>query len=381
MKRMICLVLAAMLLLTGCGGEKPAAAEETVPTETRGPILEVPTEPPAEPGVNVLVGEIPENGAVSAEELLRKEGTVTVTFETREEYEQVLHDLGYREFMLGYHVDMHTVEVLPKSLTYNDEAFRLELSANCNPIVNGTTDLGTVKQYDGWVLYGMKSEKACNITELDYQDFEGALCFDFFDNWRFDKLRQLDIFPAFYQNECYDLDDRGQYTRWACHEIRYYPYTGNLYNLVNVVEDMEIGPHGAPRMLVFWEKALVDAWSEMGLPFFEIYPGRLDANNKTVEGGNHIGLSNTEYTFEPGMTMEEWVNSPYNMDGWRYVNDALGGTMVSPERNYAILVDRDPAGNALALDDYRNSVGGYSLFAVSYEAYKALVDSLAVSEG
>ena len=81
------------------------------------------------------------------------------------------------------------------------------------------------------------------------------------------------------------------------------------------------------------------------------------------------------------MTMEEWVNSPYNMDGWRYVNDALGGTMVSPERNYAILVDRDPAGNALALDDYRNPVGGYSLFAVSYESYKALVDSLAVSEG
>lgn len=380
MKRMICLVLAAMLLLTGCGGTKEAAVAETVQPETEATTQSY-LQPLVEPGLNVLFGEVPEKAEVSAEELLRKEGTVTVTFETREEYEQFLHDLGYREIMLGYHVDMSTVEVLPKALTYNDEVFRMEMSANSNPIVDGASLLDTVRQYDGWVLYGTRSEKAYNITELDYQDFDGAMCMDLLDNWRYEKLRQLDIFPVWHRNECYDLDDRGQYTRWACHEIRYYPYTGNLYNLVNVVEDMEIGPHGAPRMLVFWEKALVDAWSEMGLPFFEIYPGRLDANNKAVEGGNHIGLSNTEYTFEPGMTMEEWVNSPYNMDGWRYVNDALGGTMVSPERNYAILVDRDPAGNALALDDYRNSVGGYSLFAVSYESYKALVDSLAVSEG
>lgn len=378
MKKMLCLLLAA-LLLTGCGGTKEAAVAETVQ-----PVTEATTQsylqPLVEPGLNVLFGEVPERAEVSAEELLRKEGTVTVTFETREEYEQLLHDLGYREIYLGYHVDMSTVEVLPRALTYNDEAFRLEMSANSNPIVDGASLPDTVRQYDGWVLYGTRSEKAYNITELDYMDFDGAMCFDFFDNWRYEKLRQLDIFPVWYQNECYDLNDRGQYTRWACHEIRYFPYTGNLYNLYNVVEDMEIGPHGAPRMLTNWEDALVETWFEMGLPMFEIYPGYLDQDGKPEFGGNHIALSNVEYSFEPGMTPEEWVNSAYNMDGWHYVNDKLGGTMIAPERNYAILVERDSQGNPLPLDAYRTSTGAYLLIAVGYESYKELLASLPASE-
>lgn len=375
MKKVFCLLLALSLLplLGACGSTVPA---ETVPaaTEPAKPVLNDPTQPPRDLSLTVFTGEVPPSAEVSAEALLQKEGTETVTFDTREEYGTMLHSLGYTEFILDYHIDMVQLEVYPKSLTYNDEAFRLELSAYCNPMIDMTTDPETVRQYDGWVLYGTKAGAAQNITDLRYEDYQEAYCMDFPDNWRYEKLRGLDICPAFMRNEVYGTDEQGNVIRWACHEIRYYPHTRNLYNLINVVEDMEIGCHSAPRMLMMWEDALVEAWSARGLPAFEIYPGYLDRQNRVVMGGDHIGLSNIYYSFEPDMTLEEWVRSPYNMDGWRFVNDALGGTMISPERNYAILVDRDANGNALTLDSCKTSYGTYVLIAVEYPEYTALLE-------
>ena len=177
MKKLIALLLAAVMLLsmTACGGsaepietapattEAPTTASTEVPTEEP---TEAPTEAPTEPRVAPTDFEavdpetLPE--PVPVEEQLQSEDTQTVTLGSLEEYEDLLWSLGFKEVRLaGVHQIVTNREGFcePVSLTYNDKAFRFDFSY-CITTLDGTT------KEDGWYMYGTKSNVLENITNL-----------------------------------------------------------------------------------------------------------------------------------------------------------------------------------------------------------------------
>ena len=184
MKKTLALLLAVIMLLSmvGCAGS--AGSVETAPTTTEAPTTaptEAPTEEPTEAPAEVprvaptnfeAVGPATLPEPIPVEEQLLCEDTRTVTLGSLEEYEDLLWSLGFEEVRLaGTHeawahktanefaiADAHCE---PTSLTYNNNAFRLDFTYSMV-----TRDGETIKE-DGWSMYGTKSTVMANVSPMD----------------------------------------------------------------------------------------------------------------------------------------------------------------------------------------------------------------------
>ena len=181
MKKAFCLILALCLFLTACGGT--SAPAETTPATTEAPTTapteapteeptEAPTEAPTEPRVAptdfeaVDPATLPE--PIPVEEQLLSEDTQTVTFETLEEYEDLLWSLGFKEVRITNTPTGITGQDAwcePVSLTYNNAAFRLEF-VYCSSHQNGDP-----RREEGWYMYGTKSCALSNVSYVDEEDY------------------------------------------------------------------------------------------------------------------------------------------------------------------------------------------------------------------
>lgn len=354
------------IFLAGCNQKQPAvsettiaAVEETVATEA---VTEVTTEP-------VYIG--------IAEELLLDEDTVTVSFETAEEYEAFIRELGYPEFVLNYYAGKDFTELAckPRSLTYNDQVIRLDFSYIDNPMVNRASDLETEILFEGWVMYGMKADGAMNITGLEFDDYEWFHSMDWMDLVLPAATKKLDNIPQMIRTECYDDDLQMNPTAWAYHASSYYPHTGNLYNFLYVAQSMDKIAANTPRILQEWDEALMETWQAQDIPAFEFVVCRLEGEGKLVPSNpRHIYLTNTTACFEYGMTLKDWAESAYNYDKWRYVNTENGPVLYSPEKHYVAMPQCDAQGNLCAIDSGKNS-GRYEVYMLPYEDYCLLTES------
>lgn len=191
MKKLIALLLAAAMLLsmTACGGS--AEPVETAPATTEAPTTapaespseeptEAPTEAPTEPRVAptdfeaVDPATLPE--PIPVEEQLLSEDTQTVTFETLEEYEDLLWSLGFKEVRLAGTHEAYARETgnrfiladaycEPVALTYNNTAFRFDFTYCMT-----TRDGETIKEED-WFMYGTKSTEMANVSPMGDEKF------------------------------------------------------------------------------------------------------------------------------------------------------------------------------------------------------------------
>ena len=191
MKKLIVLLLATAMLLsmTACGGAAepvetaPATTEAPTTAPTEAPTEEptgAPTEAPTEPRVAptdfeaVDPATLPE--PIPVEEQLLSEDTQTVTLGSLEEYEDLLWSLGFEEVRLaGTHeawaqktanefaiADAHCE---PVSLTYNNNAFRLDFTYSM------VTRNGETIKEDGWSMYGTKSTEMANVSPMGDEKF------------------------------------------------------------------------------------------------------------------------------------------------------------------------------------------------------------------
>ena len=359
MKKPMALLLAVAMLLsmTACGGTiEPAQTTTAAATESVA-VADVETVP-AVSEETAYIG--------LAEEWLQSEDTVTVRFETPKEYEEFLHELGYTEFMLNYYVDMSFTKLacVPISLTYNSKAFRFDFDYWGNPVVNGVTDFSRNVLKTGIVLYGTKAESALNITPLNFENYEFTVPMNWIEMVAPKSLMAMDDCPQIVETSCFDMDENGNWTNWAYHACNYYPFTGNLYNFVQVATSMENAQHDSPRLLQNWKEALMDVWEANEIPHFTLVKSILTNEGEIIASyGGHIALSITEYCFEEGMSLQEWAKSGYNLDGWRYIADDKGGVLYSPEKDYVIMAG--PDGSLPAIQ----TGGFYEVAMLTYDDY------------
>ena len=164
MKKLIALLLAAVMLLsmTSCGSSSEPV--ETVPTTTEPATqvteapTEAPTEEPTATPTEVPTEPKPVDPAtlpepIPVEEQLLSEDTQTVTLGSLEEYKNLLWSLGFIEITLD-----NTCE--PVSVTYNNCAFRLNFVYWNNN-----------KAETDWYIYGTKANTASNISKLNESDW------------------------------------------------------------------------------------------------------------------------------------------------------------------------------------------------------------------
>ena len=353
MKMLIALLLAAVMLLSlaACGGS--AEPIETAPATTEESIT-APTETPTEvPTESAYIG--------LAEELLQSGNTVTESYSDLLEYEKKLHELGFIELYFG------TDYCKPKSFTYNDEAFCFVFSYYND----------TARKQDEWVMYGIKSDAKKNITK--YSDESLKSCVSYYaDNLMSnapDAIRQSTIAPQMstvrvendYENPTFTLD---LYTL-------YYPTSNNLYNCYRENGDMSYGY--IPGIILSWYEVLANYYTTLNLPKFSFYVNKLvDKENKTLipNFNANTTLSNIYCVFEPGMTLKDWVDSPYNFEGWTwFTKDSVSG-MISPSYrgSYVVLAEYHDDGSLYTIDEYMASVYAPGVPILTYEDYCLLLD-------
>lgn len=352
MKKIFALLLAAVMLLTmvGCGSSTEPVGTAPVATEPATQATEAPTEVPTE---SAYVG--------LAEELLQSEDTVTESYSDLLEYEKKLHELGFVELYFG------TEYCKPKNFTYNDAAFCLVFSYyNDN-----------ARKQDEWVMYGIKSDAKKNITK--YSDESLKSCISYYaDNLMSnapDGIKQSPIAPQLsnvrvmndYENPTFTLD---LYTL-------YYPTSNNLYNCYRENGDMSYGY--VPGIIQPWYWVLEDYYTTLNLPKFSFYVNKLvDKENKNLvpSFNENTTLSNIYCVFEPGMTLKDWVDSPYNFEGWTwFTKDSVSG-MISPSYSgsYVVLAEYHDDGSLYTIDEYLTSAYAPGVPILTYEDYCLLLD-------
>ncbi len=301
------LTLLAALFLAACQ-EAPEAKPEPTPATTEV-IAESPS-PAADPTPSPTTAD---DGRFRAEASLAENST-TVSFETFKEYQDALHEMGFTEYLGDAYRPTFNSGVVyrPFRLTYNDQVFKLEFDvrdfANPNESKNLMGELKTTK---GWILYGMKNAAGpINVTDYNAADFDEVGSWD-----------SIDVAPEMATTffRCVDtmfcnLD--GIYPSQLVYLAQYYfLQNGNLYNLTYDMED-PLATLNIPEVVCTHENA-------------EGYPDyKFEENPKweiTIpEGVTELyGLDlflgeNKEHCiesyYEPGMTVLEWLKSPYTTE-------------------------------------------------------------------
>ena len=340
MKKLIALLLAAVMLLsmTACGGS--AEPVETAPATTEAPTTaptETPTEEPTEVPTEALTEPV-----ISAEELLQSEDTVTVTDKTPAEYWQILLDLGYIEL---WTFEARENPYYPKdyeliSLTYNDKAFRLDLTA-IDYYVTGN-------RYEGFILYGIKEAATgnANITGIAFEDestyfksiVEGPVDTGISADVA-KKLTDLDIPLPFIKEESeysvpmenapedFDMERYALYEMPLIYHVSYYyPATGNIYNFVREAHGaLDAWPNIPSNILnTEWQMLLKHSFEKEIIPYGEF---TVELNKFCVQYGGELAI----YQYRPGMSFSDWACSELNTDGWiPWYEDSV----LSPDRKY-----------------------------------------------
>lgn len=166
--------------------------------------------------------------------------TESVTFDSVDDYEEIIRGLGFTEIDLDTHRTLRVDGTLgdptatAKKLTYADGVFRLELSYY---------DKNTGESSDGWVLYGTKATEIADISGFDPED-----C-DFYDVFDFS-----DAFPEYkeYSAQYVDYTYYKGIESFAMSAAVFFPETGNLYNLVNSFE--KFPENGLIKPSVIWRR-------------------------------------------------------------------------------------------------------------------------------
>lgn len=269
MKKIICTFLAIIMVmsLVACKGPDTPATnpiEESTPIVTESVVetepieeTEAPTEPRVPPTDFEAVDPATLPDPIPVEEQLLSEDTQTVTFETLEEYEDLLWELGFKEVRLVGTHEAYANETgnrfipveaycKPVGLTYNNNAFRFDFTYCMT-----TRDGETIKE-DDWFMYGTKSTEMANVSPMDDEKFYDANAISaspfvtIVDGSQFGSAEEIlaafqagtlqgetttsDVKNSDYEEDIKQFglveDNSKQFTT----KTVYYPITGNLYN-------------------------------------------------------------------------------------------------------------------------------------------------------
>ena len=356
MKNMIALLLSAAMLLTmtACGGTTEPTLTTTAET----------TESVATAGFETTPETSEETAYIGiAEEVLQNGNAVTESYSDLLEYENKLHELGYVELYFG------TNYCKPESLTYNDQAFCFVFSYYDD----------NHHQEDKWVMYGTKSDANRNITNYsdDYllgQDV--AFAFDFLEGRAPDSIRNLTICPQITETQSQSSFSNPSFALYLY--SAYYPTSNNLYNCYREGATMEYSY--APGIIKPWNWVLDDYFANLDLPEFYFCVNQL-VNSETKElvpmRNANTTLSNIYCIYEPGMTIKDWVESQYNLEGWTWFQDDRSSGIISPEHNenvYVVLAEYHEDGSMYTIDEYLNNKDCPGVPILHYEDYCVLFD-------
>lgn len=357
------LVFAVSLSLTACSTTQPPVSTEpnvetlapTVDTQDNVSNSPEETTPPTSPTVIVSY----------AEEMLKSEDTVEISFNSAEEYAATIQDLGYNEILFNYFAYPGAeLAIRPLKLTYNDTVFRLEFSYMDITFASNGTPVWT----DNWVLYGTTADSNDNIAGFNFDDYQYADLMPGTPPRVPQATLNLDIFPQMDTWLCTTFENDEVMTDYAYFASYFYPSTGKLYNFVHTPENANDGSFNVPRILKWWDETLVEAWKEQGLPTFSFYEADIDGYDtfEPVHTGYHY------YCFEPGMTLVDWAKSPYNMDGWSYKESEK--ILVSWDGDYVAIIGYDKNGNQYTIDDHFYGLS-YTVPVMKKEVYEQWVQN------
>lgn len=312
MKKIICFMLALVMVLSlaACGNKTP----ET-PTTSPANVTTPPSEAPDAEEENSSENE----DIFTVENLLRNNAS-TVTFDTLNDYEQKLHELGFVEFKADlWRTNPEKPAMSPIELTFNETAFRLvfdyaSIDAKTNEEIVVTN----------WVMYGTKADSALNVSNFQAADF--AVC----DRVDVSAMNPSDNgFVHMVNYMMYNVENDTPVNFVLC-ESYHYPSSNNVYNFVYQYEDALGGGYATPQVLATTEEdidAVVD-WD-----YYHDMEPPADAKpspHMTIRCGNMDYL----YYYREGMTIAEWASDVnYDIDGWSIVSD---GTCLSPDDKYVI---------------------------------------------
>lgn len=346
MKKIIALILALMIVASMAGCSQPVETPTTEPTVTEAPPTTEPiveeTEAPTEAPTELPAPPVP-----TVEELLQTDDVQTVKMDTIKQYIDKLNSLGFTEFTAPERNIDNVNTCLPVSLTYNNQAFKLEFSyLGCVFDVNASySEAIEPDRVDGWVLYGTKSDSSQNVSEIKFDDYQYVDTLEDLPGRVTDVTKSQEYFPQKYQNSCYNLDADGNITDWVYHASAYFPVSGNLYNFVHIAESPRAVSMDTPRILVDWDDYLMRYWKAQKLKTFRL--GIVGAGMRWTT--DKLTCRN-EYYYEAGMTPYEWAESEYNIDGW-YL-DPEYDVLRYWTNEYVMLPTYDKENNPIPCDKY-----------------------------
>ena len=323
MKRYISLLLALCLVLplTACGGSDAPAQTTAAPTQAT---TEAPTEAPTEVPTEAPT-EAPTEPPIVYEPYELSDGQC---------YESVVRSMGFVEFFPKYHetyskkiYNLTGAYATPTSLEVTENGFRMEL--DCGeyvPYQKGVQETGD------WVLYGSKAEGLGNLSGLDFNEYPLSVGLSVMTSsgntsGPVDGIR-------FYQ-EKYHLCGKTNANRevangylWAA---IYFPETGNLYNFVRKFEK-KLDAYSAPEYPHVFLTSLNQFHPTVNTVPYE------DSTIQLMDFVIHYGHRFSIYQVKVGMTISEWIDSEWNIDGWTLLDNQ---TVLSPDGKYSFTVEHD----------------------------------------
>ena len=226
MKKLLCILLTMALImsLAACGKttSTPPVEAEINNTSTAE---EIQTESSA----------IIEDDTPDETEPINTEPQIA-TYETWEECENKIHELGFTEFSAKHPLFDETV-LFPTSLTFTENSFKLEFNYknydfNSEQFVDET-----------WVLYGAKNTGPAYIAEHQGEGYGSVYSNDF---------AELPEYDASYLHEVEYLTSKvtGDLVENVMTMAYYFTTTSNLYNLTTITSAIEITT-GYPQVIEF----------------------------------------------------------------------------------------------------------------------------------
>ena len=369
MKKYICIVLIVVLIVgLFCFAKKPNTinpSDKTIgPTES----LQAPstTNQDVEPGEQASQESPAETNETSRsmEELyFPPENTITESYSTLQEYADKLAELGFTELYFG------TDYCKPESITYNDQAFRLEFSY---------FDDNHNKE-DKWTLYGVKTDAKQNITKYSDEYLlaqEIAFSFDFLEGRASESVRRMSICPQITEIQSQNSLTNPSFAVYLY--SAYYPTSQTLYNCYR--ENATIDYSYVPGILKTWNDVLSEYFVEQQHPEFSFCVHKI-INPETKElipmFSENTTLSNIYCIFEPGMTLKDWVDSPYNFEGWTwFTKDAVSG-MISPQDRpevYVVLAEYHEDGSLYTIDEYMSNTDAPGVPLMTHDDFLCIIN-------
>ncbi len=293
MKKRICLVLALLMVFSMAACQSaPEAANPTASTEA----IETTAaqEEPVETAPLIELESV-------VDQKLQENNAVTVTFDTHDEYEKVIYEMGFFDYIgLRYRYTMSDTQqrLFPKQLTYDGENFRYEFDYLLNEM---DEDVLT----EGWVLYGTTSDEIIDLVPVPE-----------------DQIIEQHEFKLGMSNDLFSKVNCHYYTEtsFIMKQIAYYQASKHLYTLVNVYERLLDAPQimDVPRVLGDDTDAqYLQEEFELKKPVvFETIESDSGYLMEVGEFSLSWGGREERFQFRRGMTLADWVSSSLNTGSW-----------------------------------------------------------------